>query len=57
MKICSSGNKEKLQVLINKFYCSENCVINDNNEVYNTKLNRRIGFVVYKRGTYTYHGE
>lgn len=55
MKICSSGNKERLQDLINKFYCSENCVIRDDNEVYNTKLDRKLGYVIHKRGRYTYY--
>jgi hypothetical protein len=36
--IASAGSKEELEKLINKYYYSENYIITDNMEVYNTKL-------------------
>lgn len=38
--IASAGTKEKLQELINQFYCSENWIIDTDNKVFNTKLKK-----------------
>ena len=38
--IGTSTSKEGLQNLINKYFYSENWIITDNNEAYNTKLNK-----------------
>ena len=52
--ICSAPTKEKLLILINEFYCSENYVITEDNKVYNTKLDRFIdnGIIEFKRNRY-----
>ena len=49
--IASAGDKENLEKLINEFYFSENCVITENNEVYNKKLDKILEGVkvVYSR--------
>lgn len=33
--ICSTGNKEDLQKMINEYYFSSNYIIKENGEVYN----------------------
>ncbi len=38
--IASAGTKEKLQELINQFYCSENWIIDTGNKIFNTKLKK-----------------
>jgi len=38
--LASAGNKEDLEKLINKFYYSTNYIITEENEIYNTKLNK-----------------
>lgn len=55
MKIASSNNKENLLKLINEYYYTTNCIINENNEVYNTKLNKLLGNVIFKHGKYIFN--
>ena len=38
--IASTGTKEKLQKIVNQFYCSENWVINEENKLFNTKTGK-----------------
>lgn len=38
--ICSTGNKEDLQKMINEYYFSSNYIIKENGEVYNTKKDK-----------------
>lgn len=38
--IASAGTKEDLQEMINQYYFSTNCVITENNEIFNTKKNK-----------------
>ncbi len=35
--IASAANKEALEGMINKYYSSQNYIITENNEIYNTK--------------------
>lgn len=37
--IATAPSKEELQKLINEFYCSTNWVIQEDNTLFNTKLN------------------
>lgn len=37
--IASAGTKEDLEKLINKFYCSENYTITEDNKLYNKNFN------------------
>ena len=54
--IASASTKERLEKLINDYYYSNNWVITDNNEVYNTLTTRfMIGkVVVNKKGRYQF---
>jgi hypothetical protein len=45
MIVATAPTKERILILIKKFYYSENIVITDNNEVLNTKLNKKVGIV------------
>jgi hypothetical protein len=45
MIVATAPTKERILTLIKKFYYSENIVITDNNEVLNTKLNKKVGIV------------
>ena len=38
--IASASSKEELQKLVNEFYCSTNWIIQEDNSLFNTKLNR-----------------
>lgn len=38
--IASAGNKKSLQKLINEFYFSDNWIIDEENKIFNTKLNK-----------------
>lgn len=54
--ICSAGNKEDLQKMINEYFFSQNYIITDNNRVYNTKLEKYIDNTVeIKRGRYCFY--
>lgn len=44
--LASSGSKEELEKSINEFYLSENCIITDDNRVYNKKLERFLDGVI-----------
>ena len=49
--LASAGSKNKLQKMINDFYCSENWIIDEENNLYNTKLNKFAnGVRVEKKG-------
>lgn len=53
--ICSAGNKEDLQRLINKYYYSENYIITDDRKAYNTKTGRYSdNKIVVKRGRWRF---
>ena len=45
MIVATAPTKERILILIKKFYYSENIVITDDNEVLNTKLNKKVGIV------------
>jgi hypothetical protein len=45
MIVATAPTKERILTLIKKFYYSENIVITDDNEVLNTKLNKKVGIV------------
>ena len=55
MKVAKSKTKEGLLKLINEFYYTNNCIIDENNEVINTKLNKTLGVVKLIKGVYEYH--
>ncbi len=55
MKIASAPNKERLLTLINQFYYTSNCIINESNEVINTKLNKTLGMVKETKKRFEYH--
>ena len=38
--ICSAPTKSDLEKLINKYFCSTNYVITDDNKLYNTKMEK-----------------
>ena len=38
--LATAPTKERLQVMINKFYYSENWIITDDNKAYNSKMNK-----------------
>ena len=38
--LASAGSKNKLQKMINDFYYSENWIIDEENNLFNTKLNK-----------------
>lgn len=38
--ICSAPTKTDLEKLINKYFCSTNYVITDDNKLYNTKMEK-----------------
>ena len=54
MKIASSPTKERLNIIINEFYYTKNCIINENNEVINTKLNKKLGYVKNVKNRFIY---
>ena len=43
--VASSGNKESLEKLINKYYYSENWIINDDLQAENLKNGKKIGII------------
>lgn len=45
MIVATAPTKERILTLIKKFYYSENIVITDDNEVLNTKLNKKVGII------------
>ena len=57
--IASSDSKEELTKLINEFYSSENCVITEENQIFNSKLNRILSRVkvVYLRKRWRFEME
>lgn len=57
MKVAKSKTKEGLLKLINEFYYTNNCIINENNEVINTKLNKTLGVVKLIKSAYEYHAK
>jgi hypothetical protein len=54
MKIASAPTKERLNNLINEFYYTKNCIINEKNEVFNTKLNKKLGYVKNIKNRFIY---
>ena len=40
MLLATSPSKKRLLQLINEYFCTNNCIITDDNKVFNTKLNR-----------------
>ena len=54
MKIASSDTKENLLKLINKYYYTTNCIIQEDNHVLNTKLNKTLGRVEVKGKRFNY---
>lgn len=40
--LASAVDKENLEKLINEFYCSENYIITEDNQIYNTKTKKTI---------------
>lgn len=57
MKIATSATKERLLILINQYYYTNNCIINEQNEVYNTKLNKKLGVVKIERKRFVYYAQ
>lgn len=55
MKIASSQTKDGVLKLINEFYMTTNCIITDNNEVQNTKLNKILGLVKIEKQRFVYY--
>jgi hypothetical protein len=55
MKIATAPTKERLLTLINQFYYTSNCIINESNEVINTKLNKTLGMVKESKKRFEYH--
>ena len=55
MKIASAPTKERLLKLINEFYYTTNCIITDDNDVVNTKLNKTLGTVKETKKRFEYH--
>lgn len=53
MKICSSNTQEGLLKLIKQYYFSENIII-ESDIVKNTKLNKTLGKVTYKRNKFIF---
>jgi len=53
MKICSAPNEENLLKLINSYYYSSSCRI-ENDLVYNG-LNKNVGHIVRKKGRLIYY--
>ncbi len=45
MLVATAPTKDRLLTLIKKFYYSENIIISNDNEVFNTKLNKKVGIV------------
>ena len=54
MKIASSNTKEGLLKLINQYYYTTNCIIREDNQVVNTKLNKTLGRVEVKGKQFNY---
>ncbi len=52
--ICSSNTIDKLLIMIKQYYYTENIIINDENKVINTKLNKELGEIVFKNNRYKY---
>jgi len=53
--ICSAGNKEDLQRMINRYYYSENYIITEDMRAYNTKTGRYSdNMVTIKRGRWRF---
>lgn len=54
MKIASALTKDRLLSLINEFYYTKNCIINENDEVFNIKLNKKLGNVKNVKNRFIY---
>ena len=52
--ICSSNTIEKLLIMIKQYYYTENIIVNDENKIINTKLNKELGEIVFKNNRYKY---
>ena len=49
--LASAGSKNKLQKMINEFYFSDNWIIDEENKIFNTELNKfASGVKVEKKG-------
>jgi hypothetical protein len=49
--LASAGSKKNLQKMINEFYFSDNWIIDEENKIFNTKLNKfASGVKVEKKG-------
>lgn len=57
MKVASSGTKEGLLKLINEFYFTNNCVINEDDTVTDTKLNKVVGEVKQEKRKFIYYAK
>lgn len=55
MKIATSRTKEGLIQLINEYYFSTNCIINEGNTVLNIKLNKVLGEVKQCKKRFIYY--
>ena len=53
-KVASAPSEGKLTELINRFFYSDNYII-DKGQAYSTKTGKRIGFIVEKKGRFTYY--
>lgn len=55
MKVVSAPTQERVLKLINEFYFTTNCIIDENNKVLNTKLNRILGEVKKEKSRFVYY--
>ena len=55
MKIASSPTQERLLKLINEYYFTTNCIIDNDNKVINTKLNKILGEVKKEKNKFVYY--
>ena len=52
--ICSSNTIDSLLIMIKQYYYTENIIINEENEVINTKLNKKLGIIKLEKKRYKY---
>ena len=52
--ICSSNTIDALLIMIKQYYYTENIIINEENEVINTKLDKKLGIVKLEKKRYKY---
>lgn len=55
MKIAQSATKENLLKIINDYYMSQSYIITEDNKVFNTKLNKELGYIKPLKKKFEYH--